>query len=407
MSICVADVPNIPGLESIRFRAGFQGASAQIRWPYVAENESISPWIMGGELIFVTGINHTRDEKNLIQLIEEGYRAQVSGFVILTGHEFIKKIPASVLKKANDLSIPILEQPYNLKMVLVTEILSNTLVQDRLMGQSLRLFLSRLVNSFTEAPELVELRARELGIHADESMVSVCLRSRVATQMADNKWLAERLRIEHWLESRLPDRGVNLPILNEGQDWLIFWPAIHGQFPEMIADLEALLESLTKQFPQCTFQVGVSNSFHHLSKISEAAEQARKALSLTQLYQNEPICRYDQIGIAQLFSQISNRKLLLEFCQDQLQSLCFCESSQSLELKRTLRCYLDYSGSSKKAAEHIGIHRNTLSQRIKKLEQLLDKDLNNPLQRLNLQNALIIECILIPAKSTDTAHKEC
>jgi sugar diacid utilization regulator len=401
MSISVADVPKIPGLECIHFRAGFQGASQHIRWPYVAENESIAPWVMGGELIFVTGINHTRNEKNLIQLIEEGHQAKVSGFVILTGHEFIKKIPGAVLDKANELAMPILEQPYRLKMVLVTEILSNTLVQDRLMGQSLRLFLSKLVNSFTEAPELVELRARELGIHANESLVSVCLRSTAKQSLMDDKRLAERLRLEHWLETRLPDRGVTLPILNEEQDWLLFWPSLHGQYQDMISELEVVLELLANEFPEFNFQIGISNSFHHLSDISKGADQAREAIKFSQLYQNEPISRYDQIGIAQLFSQISNRKQLLDFCQEHLQSLCFCETTQHLELKRTLRCYLDHAGSTMKAAEHIGIHRNTLHLRLKKLELLLKKDLTNPLQRLNLQNALIIECMLMPTSSVE------
>lgn len=396
MSICVADVPNIPGLETLRIRAGFKGASHRIRWPYVAENESIEPWVMGGELIFVTGINHNRNEKNLIQLIEEGHKALVSGFVILTGHEFIQKIPASVLEKGNELSVPILEQPYHLKMVLVTEILSNTLVQDRLMGQSLRLFLNRLVHNFTEAPELVELRAKELGISAHESFVSVCLRSETKADIEDSQYLAERVRLEHWLDLRLPDRGVTLPVLSEGQDFLIFWPTQHGQYQETIAELEALVEMLNRSFPLLDFQIGVSNSFQHLGNISEGAEQAREAIRFSQLYPLESISRYDQIGIAHLFSQIPNRKLLLDFCQENLKNLLFCKTPQEKELKRTLRCYLDHAGSSTNAADQLGIHRNTLSLRLKKLEQQLNKDLNNPLQRLNLQNALILECILMP-----------
>lgn len=397
MSICVADVPKIPGLESIRLRAGLQGAAQHIRWPYVAENESIAPWVLGGELIFVTGINHTRNEDNLIQLIEEGHRAQVSGFVILTGHEYIQKIPPAVLERGNQLCVPILEQPYHLKMVLVTEILSNTLVQDKLMGQSLRLFLSRLLNNFTEAPELVELRAKELGISAHGPLVCVCLRSQFSSSLEDSQYLAEKMHLEHWLESRLPDRGVCLPILNEGQNSLFFWPTLHGQYQEMIADLELLLETLAKNFPLFEFQIGVSNSFHHLSNVCEGAEQAREAVRFSELYPHEVISRYDQIGIAHLFSQISNRKLLLEFCQENLKNLLFCKTAQEKELKRTLRCYLDHAGSSTNTAEYLGIHRNTLSLRLKKLESQLNKDLNNPLQRLNIQNALILECILMPA----------
>ncbi len=49
-----------------------KGCSGPVRWYYVAENEHIAEWIMGGELVFITGINHPRDEANLIQLLMEG-----------------------------------------------------------------------------------------------------------------------------------------------------------------------------------------------------------------------------------------------------------------------------------------------------------------------------------------------
>ena len=56
-----------------------------MRWPYVAENEGIAEWVMGGELVFVTGINHPRGEANLLSLVEDGDAVGIAGMVILTG----------------------------------------------------------------------------------------------------------------------------------------------------------------------------------------------------------------------------------------------------------------------------------------------------------------------------------
>lgn len=71
MSLTIADVLALPGLESMRLRAGTAGLENGVRWPYVAENSGIAEWVLGGELVFVTGINHPRDEGNLMQLLEE------------------------------------------------------------------------------------------------------------------------------------------------------------------------------------------------------------------------------------------------------------------------------------------------------------------------------------------------
>ena len=181
MTIRCADIPHLPGLESIRLRAGLQGSQQPIRWPYVVENDTLAPWVQGGELVFVTGINHRRSEENLKQLIREGVERQVAGMVILTGPEYIKAIPGPVLALANHLNFTLLEQPYALKMVLVTEVISTAIVQDNLLGQSVRLFLSRLINGFAEAPELIHLRASELGLPDRHPYVVLALRAELQT----------------------------------------------------------------------------------------------------------------------------------------------------------------------------------------------------------------------------------
>lgn len=78
----------------MRLRAGKQGLQLAVRWYYVAENENIAEWIMGGELVFITGINHPRDEDNLIHLLMEGKQRGIAGMVILTGDAYIQAIPS-------------------------------------------------------------------------------------------------------------------------------------------------------------------------------------------------------------------------------------------------------------------------------------------------------------------------
>ncbi|MDZ4239154.1 MAG: PucR family transcriptional regulator ligand-binding domain-containing protein, partial [Hydrogenophaga sp.] len=90
MSLSVRDVLLLPRLEALRLRAGQAGEHQTVRWPYVAENESISEWVLGGELVFVTGINQPRDEANLRQLVREAHERRCAGIVILTGPLYIR-----------------------------------------------------------------------------------------------------------------------------------------------------------------------------------------------------------------------------------------------------------------------------------------------------------------------------
>ena len=129
MSLTVEEILALPGLEEMTLRAGARNRQRSVRWSYVAENEGIAGWVMGGELVFVTGINHPRDEANLLRLIDEGSDCAIAGLVILTGETFIHSIPPSVIALAEARGVPLIEQPYLLRMVIVTHLIGTALVQ--------------------------------------------------------------------------------------------------------------------------------------------------------------------------------------------------------------------------------------------------------------------------------------
>jgi len=122
------DVPRLPGLDAIRLRGGESAADNSIRWPYVAENRSFKSWIKGGELVFVTGISRHRSPQDLAECLYEGKEYNVSGLVVLTGDAYIGQLPNTLCRLADELAIPLLEQPYSLPMVEVTEAIGRAVV---------------------------------------------------------------------------------------------------------------------------------------------------------------------------------------------------------------------------------------------------------------------------------------
>ncbi len=160
MSLTVADVLALPGLESMRLRAGEAGLDNPVRWPYVAENSGIAEWVLGSELVFVTGINHPRDEANLLQLLQEACQRKVAGLVILTGPAYIQAIPQRLLDAAHAAGMPLIEQPYSLKMVLVTQAIGSALIQFEQLGRSRHDVLERLLTGDFQSLEVLLHRSR-------------------------------------------------------------------------------------------------------------------------------------------------------------------------------------------------------------------------------------------------------
>jgi len=401
MAITCADIARLPGLEEIRFRAGLQGGNRVVRWPYCAESDSIAPWVTGGELVFVTGIHHRRNEANLLQLVHEAVKNAVAGLVILTGPEYIRTIPSRVLELANQLGLPVMEQPYSLKLVFVTEVISNAIIQDNLIGQSTKMFLTRLINGFADTPELIHLRASELGLNDHRPFCVLAIRMAsfedrlaVGDQDQQRQLLQQRDQLELYLENLLKRRGVEWPALVLEQDLIALWPCDSGHTSALEEELNDAIAALQTQFSEEPVCVGISDLQPSLNQLSLAVEQARQAVQFAAQTGSKKPFFFDQIGIARLFAAIPQRKLLSEFCQQQLGELCFARDSQSLVLKETLTKYLSFFGNQQHTAESLGIHRNTLRHRLSRIEALIGNKLSDSFVRLNVQNALLIEQII-------------
>lgn len=69
------------------------------------------------------------------------------------------------------------------------------------------------------------------------------------------------------------------------------------------------------------------------------------------------------------------------------------------QLRSTLRAYLALGGTQRATAEHLGIHRNTLTYRLQQIRDLLTIDPDDPEARLGLQLALLAHELPAPRQS--------
>ena len=183
-------------------------------------------------------------------------------------------------------------------------------------------------------------------------------------------------------------------MLGQDQDLLALWPTQQSSATALDEELRQALAVLTRQFPDLALHLGISELTPDLSQLACAVDQARQAVQFGQ-QAGSPLFFSEQLGIARLFAAIPQRQLLAQFCREQLGVLCFAREGQPWELKQTLSQYLNQLNNQQEVAQQLGIHRNTLSYRLKRIEQLTGRSLSDPFSRLNLQNALLIEQILL------------
>ena len=396
MSLTVADVLALPGLESMSLRAGSAGLDNGVRWPYVAENNGIAEWVLGGELVFVTGINHPRDETNLLRLLDEACSRRVAGLVILTGPDYIQGIAPGLLEAADAAGMPLIEQPYSLKMVLVTQAIGSALIESEQLGRSRHDVLERLLAGDYQSLDLLLHRASQLGmpltghwqvaqlqLDGGDALFAQNLAGDAETQLArQHDGITRRLRqfaAEH------PSR---LPVLGRAGQWTLLLAATHQDHRQRLANW---LKPLNLRLAPLKLCIGLSAAQHPAAGLAQALDEARQALVVARRFgEHAGVCVYDELGVLKLLSAVRDRGLLDQFLHERLGPLLRHDQRHGPSLMPTLQAWFLDNGNLVAAALRLAVHRNTLTHRVQRIEALCGLSLDNPNDRLDIGVALMI-----------------
>jgi len=395
VSLALDEILHLPGLHEMRVLAGARNLQRRVRWPYVAENEGIAEWVMGGELVFVTGINHPRGEANLLSLVEDGDAVGIAGMVILTGGSFIQSVPASVIARAEQLGLPLIEQPYALKMVVVTHLIGTALVQMSQVRRSRHDILGQLLTGDYPSLAIARQRAAHLHLALDEPRRLLALRlagvdglfERHGLTHGERTWQATRQALEDQLEAWCRQRAGSVMAQLPGDLFVVLLADTHD-LPGTLAVLYRQLQATTCEL---SLHMGLSSVADDCAHYRQALNEARQALDVAQhLRPANGYCNFSELGVLRLLQGIIDRSLVDDFVSRTLGPLIAPGRKQANALVHTLDALLMENGNGQKAAQRLGLHRNTINQRIQRIEQLSGQSIDDPLFRMNASVAMLV-----------------
>ncbi|WP_306544744.1 PucR family transcriptional regulator [Malikia spinosa] len=400
MSLSIRDVLLLPQLQAMRLRAGQAGENHQVRWPYVAENASITQWVLGGELVFVTGINQPRSEANLQQLVREAHERHCAGLVILTGPLYIQQIPPSVLAEADRLGVPLIEQPYDLPMIGVTEAIGSALVQAQLLGSSRQQLIEQLLDGNIADTTVLAHRADRLAVDLRQPRQVLVVQltgtaelfRALAPETAEILLQSFRQEVLQALTRSLNALGQPLPVLSQAEQWIALLPS--GQAEALARNrviVEQLLHQLNAGESRLRVFAGLSACCPQPTELARGLGQARQALMAAQSFPERlGLCCFEELGVLELLVAIRDRSLLDRFVNTTLGPLLQHDLGHHAVLTQTLEAWMQANGNLVAAAQGLGVHRNTLNYRMQQIKTLTGLDLDDAQHRLNIAVALMI-----------------
>ncbi len=143
--------------------------------------------------------------------------------------------------------------------------------------------------------------------------------------------------------------------------------------------------------------VGVGNACQHISDYRRGFAEANEALQMGQdlneqngnASKRQPfVTHFNDLGVYRYLYKIAHMDDLRDVYQDQIAHIVNYDRRKNTDLLDTLETYLECAGNLTKTADRLFVHRNTLIQRLERLQSLCDIDIQDRSNWLTLQVAI-------------------
>ncbi len=135
--------------------------------------------------------------------------------------------------------------------------------------------------------------------------------------------------------------------------------------------------------------IGVGNPCQQTSDYRRGFAEATEALQMGQnLNRDGGVTHFNDLGVYRYLYKIARMDDLRDMYQDQVAHIANYDRRKGTDLLDTLETYLECAGNLTKTSNRLFVHRNTLIQRLERLQSLCEIDLQERSNWLTLQVAI-------------------
>jgi sugar diacid utilization regulator len=164
----------------------------------------------------------------------------------------------------------------------------------------------------------------------------------------------------------------------------------------------ACVKRIEETFSTAEIVMGVGGVCRRPVDIGRSYAEARRTMDAMRRVGRRGVVLFDELGIYRLLLQIPDLAELHKFVAEVLGRLTSYEREHGSKYLSTLACYLQENNSPQRAARKLHVHPNTVTYRIRRVEEISGLDLDNYRDRLMAQVALeILDALGLDALGLD------
>lgn len=382
--VCVKDFMEIEYFKenNLRLVAGANGLNRSVTRPNIAQLKNFYEWMEGGEFLVVNGIGlELYKEKNLIELIDNANKAGAACIAFELNADYIPDIPENVIKFANDIKLPIFTLPWNVSFGNVLNTIYDYIIRNQLRDVSISELMKNML--FTNIDQTYALeQARFYGYDLTEPYCVVVIQTDDVQKYRNEITNRFSKEISEW------DIACPYMLLQHYSNIIVFIKDIGKDSLGIL--FRKMYESFHNSFSETKLLIGVGNSYKDIESYKKSYRHALKALSSIRNHSSY-IAFYEELGFIRLIADSSTDTEIHNYVMSVLGNIMDEEVQSKTPLLETLDEYQRNNFNISKTAETLYIHRNTLLQRLEKIENALGKELKDYNVRREIMNAFYLK----------------
>lgn len=369
--------------QEIKLVAGKKGLDNIVRWVHMVENIEISVFLDGQEIAFTTGIGLEK-KSDLFELVKHAYTNHCSGMVINIG-PFIDEISDEIINFANEHNFPIFEVPWHVHVAEIMRVFCyNITISDRINTE-----LSGAFKNSIFFPNQEELYIPQLERHDFNSNWSYCLAIIEPINMNTKK----RSKILKTVENTVSSISKKTFVFElEGRFVLVFARYTEEQIKNILEMTKEKCTPLLKGNEE--IYCGIGKSTQNMKCIAKSYKRASDVLKLQKSSNNSDIVMYRELGLYKLLLSLEDEEVVNEYYQETLEPLVKHDQLNKTDYVEVLGTYLKNNGSLKEVASQLFYHRNTITYKLNKIQEILSCDLSELDTKLAYSIALMLKEII-------------
>lgn len=344
-------------LYQMKLIAGHKGLNKLVEWVHIVEDDDVSKFLHGNEVVFTAGIlNKTKGW--LLNYTKKLYNVGTSAFVINIG-PYTKEVPEEVIKYCNSVNMPLYTIPWETRMVDITRDVCSRIMQSEQVEISLATTIKNIIFQIGDLETHI-LQMERYGYLRDSNFCFIVMSFEGEKDEEFNmnriRMYSERIaRSIHELYISFPHNDCWVLVLVNYSDYNIN-SFVTNFFSEW--DMHS-----------CKIHMGVGENKAGIKVQAENFNNAFTAMNMAKKKGKELIF-YDKLDIYKILLNTKDKNILKIYYEETLGKLEKYDKENNTDLMEFLYTYLKNNGSQSLVAEKQYIHRNTVNNQLKKIEKI-------------------------------------